>query len=94
MSAHTPGPWRAQPESNNYQVRVYEGPCSRCVADVWGDCDELAYHVHANASLIAAAPDLLAALKALVEDGRCSTYPADDGLLAVADAAIAKAEGR
>jgi hypothetical protein len=51
-----------------------------------------------NARLIAAAPDMLAALEALVEGvdrllGKPEPYECDDGALAAARAAILKATG-
>lgn len=63
MSGHTPGPWvwmSHKDDAKRYQVR---GP---------DDAGPTAYAVcenarHANAVLIAAAPDLLAACKVLVE---------------------------
>ena len=87
---HTPGPWEirgepgselliVQPETD-WPIAILEAPTS--------DPDAHA----ANARLIAAAPDMLEALKALrdkVED--CDISPA---LFAACDAAIAKAEAR
>jgi hypothetical protein len=48
----------------------------------------------ANARLIAAAPDLLDALRTIVEYGPQSGMKADAPMLIAARAAIAKAEGR
>lgn len=102
MSAkHTPGPWTVG-DKNGYRANsVLAG--DNAVADVYG----LPLHQHigkfteceglANARLIAAAPDLLEALTALVtfndaplNDRRPEGYGA---LLASARAAIAKATG-
>jgi hypothetical protein len=83
MSEHTPGPWH-----------VYEG----CVYDA--DNAELSHCPgEADARLIAAAPDLLAALKALLDNGddphplsgRDPTVRRED--IGPARAAIAKAIG-
>jgi hypothetical protein len=53
-------------------------------------------HATANARLIAAAPDLLAALKAilLMRHAMSQNAHVDDRLCEIAEAAIAKAEGR
>jgi hypothetical protein len=91
---HTPGPWEAENESVSAGFDM--------VADVFGATTE---QRDANARLIAAAPDLLAALKALVGNDSVR-YLDDEGprgegwqsnelaaAIAAADAAIAKAEG-
>ncbi len=54
----TPGPWRAvEHEPAKYRIRGHVGPIEVDVAEVYGAPDD--------ARLIAAAPDLLEALKAL-----------------------------
>ena len=89
MSKHTPGPWVAQRGGDISFVRTVDGGIiDRIVAS------------HANAILIAAAPDLLEALEKLV--GSCPPLgpwdeedwgsPSNDAM-AVAAAAIAKAKG-
>jgi len=101
MSKHTPGPWRFTNEihrSKRY-VRLYggEGIHKVQVADI--NCyPTLPYE--ANARLIAAAPDLLAALEAIKDEAGCSAGCHDDVMknalaecLALAHAAIAKAIG-
>ena len=87
---HTPGPWtRHKWHSQEDQISAKGGTIA------------LVSHIHtlvpeaeadANARLIAAAPDLLAALEAIVKitDGSQPNYPA---VLMVAQAAIAKATG-
>lgn len=105
MSArHTPGPWFIEetPESDSGSFLIIsDGAPEWIVAEtargIPGNPDE------ANARLIAAAPDLLAALKAAVDCGMVPTSSVSDGgaakyvhQVAVADmirAAIAKAEG-
>lgn len=83
-AAHTPGPWTALPptdQANDLFTEEYffiQGPGS----DVHGHMNG------ADASLIAAAPDLLAALQLLMADERIG---GPDG--AQARAAIAKATG-
>ena len=89
---HTPGPWAVGYGSK--VVAVYMKP----ISEGWYVRDQVARfdrdaEGEANARLIAAAPDLLAALKALRNE--CSGTPRPDQtvpMLAAADAAIAKAE--
>lgn len=93
MRGHTPGPWkRGCVGSDAYWVGPdWDRPL---VARIERDRDES----DADARLIASAPDLLAALKSLldydVQDAGC--LPTDAHLDAQNDAraAIAKAEGR
>lgn len=84
MDKHTPGPW------------VYEGPRNSII--VWADDGESRIcfmtsdgPAEANARLIAAAPDLLKALKEAVYVAHA--YDEHPGWLDAARAAIAKAEG-
>jgi hypothetical protein len=56
---HTPGPWKYHTESHRNLVA---GPDRLFVADVWTN-DRLDAERMANARLIAAAPELLAALR-------------------------------
>lgn len=91
MSAHTPAPWRA------WQERAPHGPwfvdlgANACGGELLigfkpgGEPDE------ANARLIAAAPDMLAALKAIIEADEDSD---DTAVLQIARTACARAEGR
>jgi hypothetical protein len=92
MSAHTPGPWRV----NAYDARLTVwGKHRVAVVDKEPDGDTSA----ANAALIAAAPDLLAALKQyLIAKPQCECGINNSGCemakaQQVARAAIAKAEG-
>lgn len=93
---HTPGPWTAMPhatfgpEAKRFQVRGPDeaGPTAYFV------CENARF---ANARLIAAAPELLEALKILRT--QFGDYKDGDGAAKfhacnIADAAIAKAEGR
>lgn len=82
---HTLGPW-----SVKYQWHVMAG--DKLVANTGGHTDnftpDLPQINAANARLIAAAPDLLAALKAMYDECECDPFsPATD----LARAAIAKA---
>lgn len=100
QTRHTPGPWRVVGESGDSK-RIYvesdmerdNWECLRCEVDS-DDCDyDMA---HANARLIAAAPQLLAACERFCRNGICSC--ADGGPGFVCDvcegcAAIAAAKG-
>ena len=96
---HTPGPWRLDgPAANGEQSigisRAWEiGGASICEVDSSRDHRVLL----ADARLIAAAPELLAALKAITDELGVPQpgYPAPvANAVAIARAAIAKAEGR
>lgn len=114
MSKHTPGPWKVDKDG---QLVVAENPYGEglmMIAKVrgWGHltgkgaCAYLnreAYEIHnANMNLIAAAPELLEALKdvvAIAYDAMClanrdgAEYDQDDWLREAREA-IAKAEGK
>ena len=86
---HTPGPWFAKRTGGVGYFEWYVGrdgenyPIAEDIADpMTRDQSE------ANAHLIAAAPDLLEALKA------ATSFPLSDSWVPAALAAIAKAEGR
>jgi hypothetical protein len=97
MSKHTPGPWKTV--ARNYPIadtgdydgcwEVLTGDPKKPIVQIWGDSDE----DEANARLIAAAPDLLEALRRLLDSGDVRDA-AEKGALAAARAAIAKAEGQ
>lgn len=78
---HTPGPWVATRDRYGVTVRAVD---RKPIADIWQNGD----NPDANASLIAAGPEMLAALKLI--SGMDIYHEA----LAAVDAAIAKAEGR
>lgn len=84
---HTPGPWALQDLGLEAHLKTNDRflivSTFFRVATVPGDGTETA----ANAILIAAAPELLAALKHLIRNGGPGDFPQ-------AEAAIAKAEGR
>jgi hypothetical protein len=85
---HTPGPWRY-----TSTARVVMAGLGVRVATI-RDCDESG----ANARLIAAAPDLLAACKGAVDHLRSFSQEDNTGAITAAleavEAAIAKAEAR
>lgn len=95
MSEHTPGPWRV--EALNRDTLTIRSRDGAVVANTPA-------HSPANAALIAAAPDLLEALKALIPfmnmafaaEGDTFGFhrnDANDALIS-AERTIAKAEGR
>ena len=95
QAGHTPGPWIV----HSYTVTVGSfnkgkdvGPIGRAVCTVIGAFEQssIGDEAQANATLIAAAPDLLAALEAMLDDGDvCEVMGAE--WEASARAAIAKA---
>jgi hypothetical protein len=81
QTAHTPGPWlpvELKLGSRSFWIAIHSG----------GRLPE----TEANARLIAAAPDLLEALKAIMSDR--FNGPDSEPIWRRAEAAIAKAEGR
>ena len=98
MNKHTPGPWRWVDWGEGcsaFDAQELRGLKEWVLAaEIEGSCDDargafIMCSSPANASLIAAAPDLLAALKAMV----CVQGPGAEGpAVEMARAAIAKAE--
>lgn len=87
-AAHTPGPWRVA------QINATDKPWAVIGQGPHGDEIVAGYlRTEADARLIAAAPDMLAALQVLLASASYST-DAMDAAEAQARAAIAKAEGR
>lgn len=98
MSTHTPGPWAVSIDDTGGNFSGWPSVQAAPERDVsvvhragfkqefWGDLSQR--ECLANARLIAAAPDLLAALKAVVSVADRKTTEFDQ-----ARAAIAKAEG-
>ena len=90
MSRHTPGPWETRLDEP-YWLRVF-GSDGHAIAKVYLDdapVEDYNTRQEANARLIAAAPELLQALKGVVYIANRETVEFD-----AARAAIAKAEGR
>lgn len=101
MSKHTPGPWTSRPFGDSFAVMVSDKRVAYCYG-AFADWDKET--AEANAHLIAAAPELLEALKEMCEmhggihdedcpeDDTCGCYGKafNDRINAV----IAKAEGR
>ena len=91
-SAHTPGPWTILPNTPHFVRAMHPAEGMQPVATVHHFDGELS----ANARLIAAAPELLEALEAVLPDLEhyVATHgPGPDKRLAIARAAIAKARG-
>ena len=85
---HTKGPWTAARHSGYHAItNEMNGSTHTVVPMVYGDGDDEA---EANAWLIAAAPELLDALKEMTETG--GWMPSDERFVR-ANAAIAKATG-
>ncbi len=98
---HTPGPWKVDEARTgpygDYDSSIIARDGLTYIGTITGDdrhgtADQYdaavpAQEAHANARLIAAAPELLAALKHLIRDGGPGDFP-------TAEAAIAKAEGK
>ena len=90
-----------QSESNNHEVHAFVNGIPVPIAEIYRnitvehDDPVGTYEISeaeglANAALIAAAPDLLAALKTIIEDRPRDVF----GAIQAAESAIAKAEGR
>lgn len=89
--AHTPGPWWVDGPGEGIEVHDTFGR----TASVWGE-GGAGGEAWDNARLIAAAPELLAALKELVHYDEGSSEQGSYGhdVLQLCKRAIAKAEGR
>ena len=85
---HTPGPWHTSPNIKSHSVCDQYGTTVAVVGNAFGVSHERRL---ADARLIAAAPDLLASLKALVVIA--GTNGVDPWAMRHAQSAIAKAEG-
>ena len=90
---HTPGPWRLEPlpQQRGGQRRGYDIVGETPVVILCNDWRNP--HTDADAALISAAPDLLAALLFLVREARASGIIEQEPCMVQARAAIAKAGG-
>ena len=100
-NTHTPGPWHIihEPTLNTYHIRVEDldaAPVASLFYSSGGSRPQLSRElIDANARLIAAAPDLLAACERMVRDQDRPVFSADfRGAVDELRAAIAKAQGR
>ncbi len=102
--SHTVGPWRCEastPGAGHHCIIAADGNYVVCPDDGWNDNYRNYDERFSNARLIAAAPDLLVALKALLplaryapdELGSADVAEAERQI-AHAESVIAKAEGR
>jgi hypothetical protein len=80
MKTHTPGPWSVRASFSGNSALHITSAADENIAAVRSDD---------NARLIAAAPELLAALRGLINNSTRADWPAD--LYNAAEAAIAKA---
>ena len=88
-TSYTPGPWR---EHSHRQI----GPDAGIVCEVWsaiGWGDSAIHEADANVRLIAAAPDLHQALKAILADYRADLALIRPRTMKLIRAALANAEG-
>lgn len=94
MSKHTPGPWVIDPCFDIIAINEVDVGCNGMVASV---CTEVASIgiAEANARLIAAAPELLQAMRAFLISGigNSTHYELQAEAHRLARAAIAKATG-
>lgn len=93
MSAHTPGPWTVDSNGPGHEVVLARGG-RHAIAAVQGPEDH--GENLANARLIAAAPELLIALRVLIATSECSCEGEtcdSECTHVLARAAIDKAEG-
>lgn len=92
MSKHTPGPWRLNDNTKYWKTNIFSitvrkhGVSSSTVANIPARATIPVSEAWANARLIAAAPDLLEAVKAALSD--------DQPYIEKCKAAIAKATGK
>ena len=87
---HTQGPWTIHDGGMNMGWKIVadnEPKCRKNIASCGGQLRD------GNAQLIAAAPDMLAALERVVEELTDSTDEVEEEIVKLAKAAIAKAEG-
>ena len=95
---HTPGPWRIGQPKGDGSARIIwrndEGPGFAGETNTNYRMVARDIHSEANARLIAAAPDMLAALRQWAVAERMGDAQITQGARASRDAAIAKAEGR
>lgn len=81
MSAPSPGPWRVVVSADGQIDTIIRSALGRTAAEAWGDSETQRI---ANANLIAAAPDLLAACEKLAATyERCRTQLTDGDWRAV-----------
>lgn len=94
---HTPGPWKAYPIEMNHGLPYTPVAANTLLAKVYSEAFGDYEQSEANARLVAAAPDLLEALRRVVNDWVAPDgLPFEDGEMPALDAAraaISKATG-
>lgn len=94
MSKHTLGPWKAKGEKYGKTIDIF-GNDGTDQPIAWADSDDIdPKEAKANARLIAAAPDLLAALERLFKQTSEGNAPCGEDTREAVRAAIAKAAGK
>jgi len=78
MSTHTPGPWYVNAANKGFVVRAQSSGYAP-LAKVIGDKRGTIHQAHANARLMAAAPDLRDALAAMLAN--CHDVERDPGII-------------
>lgn len=94
--AHTAGPWSVAEYGDGDSLVIHAGEDWRvCFMATPGSSPRAMETIEANARLIAAAPDLLEALKEIERIcGGASNFTGESVIAAKARAALAKAEGQ
>lgn len=103
QTKHTPGPWTYRKAATHFHIEADAKGFGKAIAEV-KFCSNLGWTTETNARLIAAAPELLAALQDLANGAGAMRVKSDlvwelkakeltDAALIKANAAIAKAEG-
>ena len=90
---HTPGPWRERAMPGRKTTAWISGGDGNLITEISG-ARRLPEENAANAALIAAAPEMLAALKNLVNDALANGMHSSEPRIIEARQAIAKAEGK
>ena len=96
MSEHTPGPWQADAIGSDGSFEIWstrDMPHNEWIICSRNGIEHRAPESRANAKLIAAAPDLLAALKEIAEGYRAPSPTPIQDIKEIARNAIAKATG-
>lgn len=93
---HTPGPWQSERRRRGYKVDIWSTSEHKRIATITNDdetWDDKMDRQRANTTLIAAAPEMLEALKAISEELLQEGFFPDSATAKVWTA-IAKAEGK
>jgi hypothetical protein len=88
---HTKGPWKAMRSESYGACNSIYGPDKKSVANLGNARTRSIKEMEANAHLIAAAPELLEIVQAVLD---CLDLESHEHIRNAAKAAIAKAEGR